>query len=156
MITPCWAEEGWIAQTQLLLDSFARLLGYELIPRTGSATEQSEQLFAAPFVVLSHGTQEDPVFNYGNQTALDLWEVDLATHLATPSRLSAEPVHRDERVRLLQRTTRDGFVDDYRGVRISHKGRRFMVERAIVWNLHTSDGAYAGQGATFGEWTFLD
>jgi hypothetical protein len=60
---------------QLLLDSFAWLLGRELIPRTGSAAEQAERLFQAPFVVVSHGTQADPILNYGNAAALALWEM---------------------------------------------------------------------------------
>ena len=61
----------------------------------------------------------------------------------------------DERARLLERTRRDGFVDDYRGVRITADGRRFMIEQAIVWNLRGPDGEHAGQGATFSRWTWL-
>ena len=61
-------------QVQLLLDSFARLLGRELIARAGTAAEQAERLFQAPFVVVSHGTEADPILNYGNAAALALWE----------------------------------------------------------------------------------
>lgn len=124
--------------------------------RDGSDEDQSQALFEVPFVVVSHGTQLDPVLNYGNQTALDLWEMGLATLLQTPSRLTAEPLHRDERARLLERTSRDGFVDDYRGIRIASTGRRFLIEKAIVWNLVNSDGDRVGQAATFSEWVFLD
>ena len=140
---------------QILLDSFARLLGRELIPRAGSALAQAERLFHAPFVVVSHGTEADPVLDYGNAVALGLWEMDLATFTRTPSRLTAEPVHRDERARLLERTRRDGFVDDYAGVRISATGRRFRIERAIVWNLVDAAGGHHGQAATFDSWTPL-
>jgi hypothetical protein len=140
---------------QLLLDSFARLLGHELLPRTGSAEDQARRLFEAPFVVVSHGTEQDPLLNYGNRAALTLWEMTAAEFRGTPSRLTAEPVHRDERARLLERTLRDGFVDDYRGVRIGRSGRRFMIERAIVWNLIDADGVVRGQAATFATWTPL-
>jgi hypothetical protein len=113
-------------------------------------------LFDAPFVVVSHGTQADPVLNYGNRLALDLWETDLPTLTQMPSRLTAEPVHRDERARLMARALRDGFVDDYQGVRISLTGRRFRIEQAIIWNLTTLNGIPAGQAATFDHWVRLD
>ena len=140
---------------QLLLDSFARLLGRELISRQGSAEAQAERLFQAPFVVVSHGTEADPILNYGNAAALALWEMDFATLTRTPSRLTAEPVHRDERARLLERTLRDGYVDDYAGIRISSTGRRFRIEQAVVWNLVDAAGVHRGQAATFDRWTAL-
>jgi len=66
--------------------------------------------------------------------------------------MTAEPLHREERAILLKRTTRNGFVDDYQGIRISSSGRRFRIERAIVWNLLDEDGNHAGQAATFSQW----
>lgn len=141
---------------QSLLDSFARLLGRELIARDGTAREQEGRLFHAPFVVVSHGIEADPILNYGNAAALTLWSTDFDTLTRMPSRLTAEPVHRDERARLLERTRRDGYVDDYAGIRISCTGRRFRIERAIVWNLVAMDGTHLGQAATFDRWTPLD
>jgi hypothetical protein len=146
---------GWIDHTRCLLDSFEHWLARSLISRSGSAEDQARALFEAPFVVVSHGTQADPVLNYGNRAALALWEMDLATFLVTPSRLTAEPVHRDERARLLARTTRDGYVDDYQGIRVSRTGRRFRIDQAIVWNLIDARGNPVGQAATFSEWRFL-
>lgn len=147
-----WQQHGWVEHTQMMLDSFRHWLGRDLIPRTGSIAEEAAALFLAPFIVVSHGTQEDPILNYGNQAALDLWEMDIDTLLETPSRMTAEPLHREERARLLERTTRNGFADDYRGIRISSSGRRFRIERAIAWNLLDEDGNHAGQAATFSQW----
>jgi hypothetical protein len=79
----------------------------------------------------------------------------VADLLKTPSRLTAEPMHRDERANLLERTSRDGFVDDYQGIRISSTGRRFRIDRATVWNLVNTSGDRIGQAATFSEWQFL-
>lgn len=155
-LDPPWRNPSWVAQTQLLLDSHARFVGRELLDRSGSAEEQARRLFAAPFVVVSHGTQDDPILNYGNRAALGLWKLDLPTLLRTPSRQTAEPVHQDERSRLLERTRRDGYVDDYQGVRIASDGRRFRIERATVWNLVDAEDKYAGQAATFDRWTWLD
>lgn len=144
-----------VEHVQLLLDSFARLLGRELIPRDGSPAEQAKRLFQAPFVVVSHGTEADPVLNYGNTSALTLWEITWDELTRTPSRLTAEPVHRDERARLLARTREYGFVDDYSGIRISKTGRRFRIEQAIVWNLTDEAGKHHGQAATFDRWIDL-
>ena len=141
---------------QILLDSFARRLGRELVPREGSVEEQAERLFRAPFVVVSHGTEADPILNYGNAAALALWELASEDLVRTPSRLTAEPAHRHERARLLDRTRRDGFVDDYAGIRVSATGRRFRIEKAIVWNLTDAAGGHRGQAATFDRWTPLE
>jgi len=140
---------------QILLDSFARLSGRELVARDGTPADQAERLFRAPFVVVSHGTEADPVLNYGNAAALALWEMTWDELTRTPSRLTAEPVHRDERTRLLERTRAHGFVDDYSGIRISKSEKRFRIEKAIVWNLTDAAGRPHGQAATFDHWAPL-
>jgi len=151
-----WLEHGWPDHLQILLDSFHQLLGRQLVPRSDSAEADARRVFEAPFVVVSHTAAADPILNFGNRTALGLWEIEIETLLQTPSRMTAEPMHRDERAQLLERTTRDGYVDDYRGIRIATTGRRFRIEQAIVWNLHNHAGTYVGQAATFDQWTFLD
>jgi len=147
-----WLKHGWMHQTQLILRSFRHWLERDLISPAGDPEEIAQRLYEAPFVVVSHGTQADPILNYGNQAALTLWEMDAETFLQTPSRQTAEPLHRDERARLLERTTRDGYVDDYSGIRVSRAGRRFRIDQAIVWNLLDEAGNPAGQAATFHEW----
>lgn len=148
-------RSNWVAHTQLLLDTFARLLGRELIGREGSHDAQGLRLFEAPFAVVSADAAADPLLTYGNRTALGLWEIDVDTLLATPARHTAEPMHRDERQRLLDRTREQGYVDDYSGIRISTTGRRFRIEQAIVWNLTDEQGTYCGQAATFDRWVPL-
>ncbi len=143
------------AHVQVMLDSFRHWLGRDLIPRTGSPADQAAAVWAAPVVVVSHGTEADPVLNYGNAAALALWETDLATLTRTPSRLTAEPVHRDERAKLMERTRRDGHISDYAGIRVSFTGKRFRIRDAIVWNLRDGSGNHVGQAATFAEWEFL-
>jgi hypothetical protein len=140
-------------RVQVLLDSFFMWLGHELIDRSGSPAEQAERLWLAPFVVVAHGTEADPVLTYGNAAALALWEMTWEQLTQTPSRLTAEPVHRDERARLLARTREHGYVNDYSGIRISKTGRRFRIEQAIVWNLTDAAGGHAGQAAMFDRWT---
>ncbi|HEY5649445.1 MAG TPA: MEKHLA domain-containing protein [Nitrospiria bacterium] len=139
----------------LLLKSFRHWTGRELVSMEGSDEEIADRLFQAPFVVLSHGTEEDPILNYGNQAALDLWEMDWKVFTKMPSRLTAEPGSREERARLLKEVAEKGFTDAYRGVRISQSGRRFLVERATVWNLIDDGGNYKGQAAMFRDWKYL-
>jgi hypothetical protein len=140
---------------RLLLESFRHWTARELIPRFGSAEQQADALFYAPFVVVSHGTEPDPILNYGNRMALDLWETDWTRLVTTPSRVTAEAVNRAERDRMLHRAAAKGVIEDYRGVRISLRGRRFLVENAVVWNVLAPDMTRRGQAATFSHWTFL-
>jgi hypothetical protein len=72
-----------------------------------------------------------------------------------PSRLTAEPVNRAERAQMLARAAAQGYIADYRGIRISATGRRFLVENALVWNIVAPECGSVGQAATFSEWTLL-
>jgi len=148
-------NEFLVAHATLLIESYRRLTGRELVDRSKSPAEQARMLFEAPFLVASHGTEADPVFNYGNRAALRLFETSWEAFTAMPSRLSAEPMAQEERAQLLSRVADAGFIDDYRGVRVSRTGRRFLIERATVWNVIDADGRYRGQAVTFGDWRYL-
>lgn len=131
----------------LLVESFQRFTGGPLVdPRLDPATA----LWEASLPVLAHGLGPDPVFFYGNRRALDLFEMDFAAFTALPSRLSAEPDAREARAALLARVARDGWIDDYAGVRVSATGRRFRIEATVVWNLVDAHGALHGQAAAIG------
>lgn len=148
-------SDSCVRQSRLILDSYRHWLGVDLIARGDSPEEDSQRLYAADFVVVSHGTEADPILNYANQTAQTLWEADWNTLLQMPSRLTAEPMHRDERRELLDRVSRDGYIDDYQGIRIAATGQRFRIRQAVVWNLIDAAGEFAGQAATFRHWEFL-
>lgn len=150
-----WREPTIVQWSQLLLDSFRHWTGRELLARTGSTEDQAQALFSASFVVVSHGTEEDPVLNYGNRIALELWETTWEQFTRTPSRLTAEPMNQAERERMLARAAAQGFIDDYRGVRITKTGRRFLVEDAVVWNVVDAKNKQQGQAATFSRWSVL-
>lgn len=145
----------WLELTQNLLDSYHHWTGRKLLDRS---THEKDllALWNLSQVVVAHGTQADPAFVYGNQRALELWEMSLDRFLGTPSRLTAEPLHREERHRLLDETRKQGFVDDYRGVRISRTGKRFRIEKALLWMVLDRAGNTIGQAATFDKWTPLE
>lgn len=155
MIDEPWLSSESVAWCRLLLDGYRRWLGRELIDRTDEGLVQAKALFEAPFVVVSHGTESDPILKYGNRMALALFETTWDALCRMPSRLTAEPVNRDERARMLAQAATQGYIADYRGVRISAKGRRFLVEDATVWNVVSPSGEQLGQAATFSKWTLL-
>lgn len=147
----CTASAG--DRLNLIASSFARLTRRRLVPRSASL---AAALWTAPRAILAHGEGEDPLFFYGNRLALSLFEMSAGDFIGMPSRLSAEPVEREERARLLQRVGRDGYIDDYSGIRISATARRFRIARATVWNLVDEAGHVHGQAATFTDWAPLD
>ncbi len=136
-------------------NSYRRLLFKELIPDILSDEQFARQLFYAPFALVSHDTASDPVFNYANLKALELFELswDDFTHL--PSKLSTEPVNQTERDRLLAEVMAKGYINHYEGVRVSGTGKRFLIKNAVVWNLMDKNQRYKGQAACFGQWEFL-
>lgn len=150
-----WTDPAVIEWSQLLLDSFRRWTGRELLERVGDRAYQAHALFLSPFVVVSHGAEEDPLLNYGNQMALDLWELPWDQFVQTPSRLTAEPINRAEREWMLEQAKVRGYLDTYRGVRITSTGRRFLVDNARIWNVVDAQGQRVGQAASFSQWTWL-
>ncbi len=143
-----------IEHTQRLLQSYRHFTGEELLSG-GTPAELCQRLFLAPFVVVSHGTELDPVLNYGNAAALELWEMMWDELIKTPSRLTAEAPEREERARLLAQVSAHGFIRNYSGVRVTRCGRRFRIREALVWNLITEQGQPCGQAATFARWDWL-
>jgi hypothetical protein len=140
---------------ELLISSYRRITGKELVEHKSSPEAMARALYEASFGVVSHGLGEDPVFNYGNRAALELFEMSWRDFVALPSRKSAEAVNRAERQKLLERVSQFGFVDDYRGVRISATGRRFRIEEATVWNVVDARNVYHGQAAVIFRWSAL-
>jgi hypothetical protein len=151
------AQNGYLAtHVALLSNSFRRWTGKNLIESGTSAESRARALFFAPFAVLSHDTGTEPILNYANWTGLELFELTWSELIVMPSRLTAQAPDQAERARLLSQVAARGFIDDYRGVRISKTGRKFLIERATVWNLLDDQGVLHGQAASFDAWRFLD
>src|SRR6185312_6022247 len=150
-----WQRDSIIAHSTILARSYRQFTGRDLLSGLFNPPGLSKNLFTAPFVMVSHGTEADPVLNYGNAAALTLWGMTWEELTRTPSRLTAEAPLREERARLLAAVTERGFIDDYSGVRISKTGRRFRISQATVWNLVTERGEPCGQAAMFDQWEFV-
>ncbi len=151
-----WQKPEIIIWTQIILNSYQQLLHRELIDRKDDELSQSKNLFYSDFVVLSHNNNPDPIYNYGNKKALQLWEMDWKKLTETPSRKSAEPLLREEREALLKKTNLKGYITNYDGVRISSTGKRYNIKDVILWNLTDNQGNFCGQAATFSQWEKLE
>ncbi len=126
--------------------SFQTLTGKQLI---STDRDIVQALWHSSRVIVAHGTEADPLFFFGNHRALELWEMDWEQFWNMPSRLTAEPLERMERTRLLKAVAQKGYIDDYSGIRVSRSGRRFKVRDAVVWNITNDQGILLGQAATF-------
>lgn len=148
----CWETEESLVRAECIISSYNRLTGKSLLSEKSGLYGAARDLFEAPFAVLSHGLEPDPVLNYGNRVALGLWEMTWDEFTTTPSRLTAEAPDREQRALLLAEVEAHGFISDYSGVRISRTGARFFIQKATVWNLLDASGARCGQAATFEKW----
>ena len=139
--------------TRLILESYRRWFGRDLVAADAPA-HGAAALFEAPFVVLASRGHPgaDSVFCYANRAALELFETPWEQIVGMPSSRSAEAEHRAERRLLLDEVDRNGFIENYSGIRVSRTGRRFRILRAKVFNLLDRAGVYAGQAAVFADW----
>jgi len=134
---------------ELLSGSYRRLTGKALV---GPGQGPDWLYEAAPFAVLAHDGAADPRFVYANRAAQGCFEYGWDEIVGLPSRFSAEKQERAERQLLLDRVTRDGYADGYRGIRIAKSGRRFWIEDGVVWQLLDQAGVAHGQAAMFPSW----
>ena len=141
-----------ITYSNLLAESFLRLTGQPLI---SSGSDLAQRLYEAPFALVSHGTEADPIFRYANKTAQQLWQMTWDEFVALPSRLSAEQMLQEERDRLLQEAQSKGYIDTYQGIRIAKNGDRFKIQDTVLWNVIDSQGVQHGQACVIRRWDFL-
>ena len=103
----------------------------------------------APYALLAHGTEGDPLFCYANHQALCCFGYSRTEFIGMPSRLSASPKDRAARQLLMETVARQGFATGYAGWRVDRTGRPFMIHAGVVWNLVDAEGVRLGQAALF-------
>lgn len=152
----CYTIDSLETHLWMLHQSHLQLTGKVLLQDLRNVADAMECFERAPFAIVSHGTEADPIFNYANATALRLFDMTWQQFTVLPSRKSAEAPNRSERARLLESVSQHGFIQHYSGVRVAASGRRFHIFNATVWNLHDGSGRYCGQAAAFADWRFID
>jgi hypothetical protein len=167
-----------LEQLRLIVESYQRLTGKPLLeqfPSVGAAStlkdtraarlssgantfaakaaptgvSLDEALWNAPFAIVAHGNEDDPIFFYGNHYALQCFEMSFDEFARLPSRLSAEPMAQESRDKALRKVAEQGYIDGYSGMRIAKSGRRFMITECTIWNLVDAAGVHHGQAAIF-------
>jgi hypothetical protein len=153
-----WETEAIIRHSQRLLQSFHHYLGRPLFAQgvAADAAFQARQLFEAPCIVVSHGTEDEPIFNYGNAQALALWGLTWDELIRFPSRQTAQGADQPERARMLAQAKAQGYFEGYVGDRATASGKRFRMENGLIWTVVDETGAYCGQAATFSQYHFLE
>jgi hypothetical protein len=111
--------------------------------------ELGKEVFEAPFCLLSSDLSTDPILNYGNQRALDLWEMSWEELTSTCSRDTAKPDKQSDRDELMRQVNEKNFVTGYNGMRVSKSGKEFIIKDVTIWNLFDSDGKPYGRAAWF-------
>lgn len=146
-----------VERNRLMAANFRRLIGRPLSAADGASTPEAlaEYLYHAPFVLLAHTNELDPVFCYANLRGQELFGYGWDEFTRLPSRLSAEPVSQEKRRRLLDEVRSKGFVENVKGIRIARDGRRFRIENVVVWDVLDDHGNFVGQAAMFDRWSDL-
>ena len=156
-------EAAWLTTDQqelagVLLESHQRAFSMPLIASAQQSHSKRllcQNLFACGFPVLAHGTEQDPKLSYANAAALQLWDSHWDELIGMPSRLTAPDSERAERSSALGQAKRLDAVQNYHGIRISRKGRRFMINKARIWTLWDAGELVCGQAACFSDWWWL-
>lgn len=150
--TPSAANGFHAEHIRLLLDSYQKLLGQPLM---NLADDYGKQAYDADFALVSHNTDANPLFNYANRTAQELFERPWDELIGLSSRYSVEPANIEAREQLLAEVNSNGYIKNYSGVRIAKSGKRFRINNATVWNIYDRNGEYRGQAASFSDWEIL-
>ncbi len=144
-----------VAKHSLLLrESYERVCG-KPFPIALSNRSVAEALYYSSAVIVSHGMQKDPVFNYANEAAQTLWGMDWEQFTQTPSRLSAKQDKVEKREAALKEAFAKGYITGYEGIRMDVTGKEFYIRNVTLWNVIDSNGQQHGQAAIFDTWEYL-
>jgi len=103
------------------------------------------------FVLISHGTEADPIYNFGNLACLQAFVRSWEELCKTPSRESVvyRSVNEVLRESLMKKVTEDGFVEGVTGIRVTGNGKFVRIVDGVVWNCYDEKEKYYGQAAFF-------
>lgn len=151
-----WKIPFVIQHAKLIAFSYKYWTGKDLFPGKPEDYRLSEALYLAPYIVVSHGIEKDPIFNYANLSAQKLWKIEWDAFTKMPSRLSAEPVEENKRNQLLEEGKKKGVTFLKQVIRIDNTGRKFYIEEVVLFNLIDKNKNYLGQGAVYEKWKYLN
>ncbi len=115
----------------------------------------SQELFALSQPVIAHDSSQDPLLNYINATALQIWHRRWKEMIDMPSKLTAPIEEQKHRAIALSQAQNKSSVEGYRGVRINSRQQKFQINNARIWTIWNDEGTACGQAATFTSWWLI-
>lgn len=144
--------DKWI---RLSSESLKQFTGESLLKRMGLPDSDSAELLDVHnntrYAVLSHGTEDDPIFCYFNRAAKESFRYyDDNEIYRIPSRLSA-PAGEARNVRQSQvaASLHQDIREIRNAVRVSKMGELFVVQYIILWNVYDHSRKRVGQTALY-------
>ena len=93
--------------------------------------------------IASHDT--NGFFNYLNKAALSLFKVTKDQVIGRSTTMTAPKSEQKQRNELLNQVNSHGFIDNYKGIRVSSDGELFQIEDATIWNVIDKNSHKIGQ-----------
>ena len=93
--------------------------------------------------IASHDT--NGFFNYLNKAALSLFKVTKDQVIGRSTTMTAPKSEQKQRNELLNQVNSFGFIDNYKGIRVTSDGELFQIEDATIWNVVDKNSHKMGQ-----------
>jgi MEKHLA domain len=102
------------------------------------------------YAVLSHGTQDDPIFCYSNVAARDAFQYTEHEFYQLPSRYSAPGGgDRQSRQKIMEDADNANYWIIPHGIRQRKDDSLFEFRDVILWNVYNPQGVRVGQSAVY-------
>ena len=102
------------------------------------------------YAVLSHGTQDDPIFCYSNVATREAFQYTEDEFYQLPSRYSAPGGgERQDRQKVMDDADNSNLWTNFSGIRQRSDKSLFEFSNVILWNVYNPEGVRVGQSAVF-------
>ena len=96
-----------------------------------------------PLPIASHDSNGS--FNYLNKAALSLFKVTKDQVIGRSTTMTAPKSEQKQRNELLNQVNSRGFIENYKGIRVTSDGGLFEIEDATIWNVYDKNSHRIGQ-----------
>lgn len=139
--------DQWITWSS---DSLLKLTGISLLDRMEGVENVHDVHTCIRYAVLSHDTQQDPIYIYFNQGAFLTFQWPDNEVYSLPSRYSAPGGElRNERDILMKKVVQDQVQTFSEAIRQTKSGHQFRLKDVLLWNVYDTGGNRVGQTALF-------
>ena len=126
--------------------------------RRDDQNDDYEQIYLNDrYVLITHGTEDDPIYNFANRAALAaFWRPwDDVVQLPSSQSVVLRSVDESKRIELMKSVTENNYVEEATGIRVRDDGKFIQLVDAVVWNV-VDDGDDDGNRTYIGQAAFFD